>query len=193
MLPSITQKTPKQIPFQRDNESDVPKRPNHIIGLMIAGPWRRLTEILIPYRFGLSLGVFFCRRKWFLKVESGFLTFDKPGWYWFYPKSNFVGENQQTISSLNARQTCNQFFNMSPARNLTFKHDWTKLNGGRMAIISKSWSASPSFLFAGGFLVAQFVRMLRLQKCQLRNFIACFNFVFSCFLLLHFEEIPINC
>ena len=149
---------------------------------MIAGPWRRLTEILIPYRFGLSLGVFFCRRKWFLKVESGFLTFDKPGWYWFYPKSNFVGENQQTISSLNARQTCNQFFNMSPARNLTFKHGWTKLNGGRMAIISKSWSASPSFLFAGGFLVAQFVRMLRLQKCQLRNFIACFNFVFSCFL-----------
>ena len=93
-----------------------------------------------------------------------------------------MGENQQTISSLNARQTCNQFFNMSPARNLTFKHDWTKLNGRRMAIISKSWSASPSFLFAGGFLVAQFVRMLRLQKCQLRNFIACFNFVFSCFL-----------
>ena len=128
-------KTPKQIPFQRDHKSDVPKRPNHIIGLMIAGPWRRLTEILIPYRFGLSLGVFFCRRKWFLKVESGFLTFDKPGWYWFYPKSNFVGENQQTISSLNARQTCNQFFNMSPAQNITFKHNWTKLNGGRMAII----------------------------------------------------------
>ena len=83
------------------------------------------------------MGVFFCRTKWFLKVESGFLTFDKPGWYWFYPKSNFVGENQQTISSLNARQTCNQFFNMSPARNLTFKQDWTKLNGGIMAIFFK--------------------------------------------------------